>query len=299
MINPAEIGAIFSLLDDPSSQVQDAVRARILGLGEDVVTLLRTMSDDADGAHHDLVEELAGEIRVTQALERMNRFIENPERPAALEEAVHAISRYGYPDADIGACLTILDDMAADVRILAGLRATPVDRFMKLRSHLFSDLGFLGNRQDYYNPDNSYFNRVLELRKGIPISLSVLMMLVGQRLQVPLYGIGMPMHFLLQYDDGTRTFYVDAFNAGMIITQDQCRSMLHSSGVQFAPAMLSPISAREIIERMWRNLYLAYQQAGDEPETARVARVITVLNPEFQVSPSPPDDSEDGDDDDE
>ena len=140
--------------------------------------------------------------------------------------------------------------------------------------------------------------KVIDYRKGIPITLSVLMLLLGKRLGLILNGIGMPMHFLVQYDDGSRMFFVDAFNSGIIITRDQCRLMLSSSGIKLKPEMLSPVSPRDILERMWRNLYLAYQQQGDEIETARVAEIISFINPNFKVNNTLEDDRDEDEDDD-
>ena len=94
----------------------------------------------------------------------------------------------------------------------------------------------------------------------------------------------MPMHFLVQYDDGSRMFFVDAYNSGIIITRDQCRLMLSSSGIKLTPEMLAAVTTRDILERMWRNLYLAYQQQSDDAEAARVGQIISFLNPDFKVN---------------
>ena len=279
-----ELFALYSLLDDPQATVQKAVRDRILALGEDAVQGLRELTNVHGNLHQDIVRELVNEIRRGAALRRLGREFDGPEEPIDLEEGAFIISKFGFPEINTAVYQRRLDDMAADIRVLAGGRAAPLDMFMKLRSYLFSDLGFIGNREDYYNPNNSYLNKVIDYRKGIPITLSVLMLILGQRLGIKLHGIGMPMHFLVQYDDGSRMFFVDAFNSGIIITRDQCRLMLASSGVRLTPEMLTPVTVRDVIERMWRNLYLAYQQQGDEEEAGRVGEILAFINPEFRVN---------------
>lgn len=293
-----ELYALYSLLDDPQASVQKAVRDRILALGEDAVAGLRELTDVHGNLHQDVVREMVNEIRRSAALRRLGREFDGPEEPVDLEEGAFILCKYGFPDINTATYQRRLDDMAADIRVLAGARAAPLDMFMKLRSYLFSDLGFIGNREDYYNPNNSFLNKVIDYRKGIPITLSVLMLVLGKRLGLTLNGIGMPMHFLVQYDDGSRMFFVDAFNSGIIITRDQCRLMLSSSGIRLTPEMLAPVTTRDIIERMWRNLYLAYQQQGDEEETARVAEILAFINPDFKVNNTMDDEADDEEDED-
>ena len=298
MSTTRELYALYSLLDDPQASVQKAVRDRILALGEDAVAGLRELTEVHGDLHQDVVREMVNEIRRGAALRRLGREFDGPEEPVDLEEAAFILCKYGFPDINTATYQRRLDDMAADIRVLAGARAAPLDMFMKLRSYLFSDLGFIGNREDYYNPNNSYLNKVIDYRKGIPITLSVLMLVLGHRLGVKLNGIGMPMHFLVQYDDGSRMFFVDAFNSGIIITRDQCRLMLSSSGIRLTPEMLTPVTTRDIIERMWRNLYLAYQQQSDEEEAMRVGELLAFINPEFRVNNTMDEDPDEDEDED-
>jgi len=300
MIDKREMWAMFNLLDDPQPSIQDALKERMLLIGEEVVPELRDLVQRNNGRNAGYVEDIVDIIRMNNTLQRLGQSyqIQNPDPD--LEENVFTMVKYGYPDAEIESYRKRLDEMGKDVVIHAGTHASPMDRFMKMRSYLFSELSFMGNKNDYYNPDNSFFNRVMDLRRGIPITLSVLMLLVGRRAKISLQGIGMPMHFLLKYDDGTRTFFIDAFNAGLIITQEQARAMLATTGMTFQSHMLDVVSDKEIIERMWRNLFLAYQQIGNEREMQRVGQIISYINPDFKVNISPPDeDLEDEDDDDE
>ncbi len=296
MSTTRELFALYSLLDDPQATVQRAVRERLLALGEDAVAGLSELTEVHGNLHQEVVRDLVNDIRHSAALRRLGREFDGPEQPVDLEEGAFILSRYGFPGIDTGIYQKRLDDMAADIRVLAGGQPAPLDMFMKMRSYLFSDLGFIGNREDYYNPHNSYLNKVIDYRKGIPITLSVLMLVLGKRLGLTLNGIGMPMHFLVQYDDGSRMFFVDAFNSGIIITRDQCRLMLSSSGIRLTPEMLAPVATRDVIERMWRNLYLAYQQQGDEPETARIAEILAFINPDFKVNNTMDDDPDEEED---
>jgi regulator of sirC expression with transglutaminase-like and TPR domain len=292
MINERELWALFTLLDDQSVVVHEQVRARLHELGEETIGPLRAVSAAHNRLHHELVEEVVNAIRMDATTERLRRLNIHSPRIQMLEDAVFVIAKYGHPDVNVPAYVEQLDTMASDVRVLSGSNATPVDRLMRLRGYLFSELGFGGNRQNYYDPDNSYFNRVIDYRRGIPLTLSVLMLLLGARLKIPLFGIGLPMHFLVHYDDGTRSFLVDPFNSGTIITRQECEAMVSTGGKPLPPAMFQPVSNKEIIERMMRNLYVAYQQNGDHREADRIGRLIQVVNPDFRVNTSSDPESE-------
>ncbi|MFZ1731303.1 MAG: transglutaminase-like domain-containing protein [Bacteroidota bacterium] len=298
MSTTRELFALYSLLDDPQATVQKAVRDRLLAIGEDSVAGLKELTELHGNLHQDVVNDLVNEIRRAAVFRRLGREFDGPEQPVDLEEGAFILSRYGFPGINTDTYHRRFDDMAADIRMLAGGGAAPLDMFMKMRSYLFSDLGFIGNREDYYNPNNSFINKVIDYRKGIPITLSVLMLVLGRRLGLTLNGIGMPMHFLVQYDDGSRMFFIDAFNSGIIITRDQCRLMLSSSGIRLTPEMLAPVATRDVIERMWRNLYLAYQQQGDEEETARIAEILAFINPDFKVNNTMDEESDEEEDED-
>ena len=128
---------------------------------------------------------------------------------------------------------------------------------------LFQDLGFRGNQEDYFDPLNSCLNHVLDRRTGIPITLSVMYMEVARRLAMPVYGIGLPRHFVVEYDDGNYSTYIDPFDGGRIITAQDCFAL---AGARVAnPALLRRLSNKEIVMRMLRNLHEAYLRKQDWP----------------------------------
>jgi len=131
----------------------------------------------------------------------------------------------------------------------------------KAQSYLFEDLGFHGNETDYSDPRNSCLNQVLERRTGIPIALSVMYMEVARRLHMPVYGIGLPRHFVLQFDDGNYSTYIDPFHGGRAITATQCYEL---AGVTVAdPGLLQRVTKKYIAMRMLRNLSDVYLRSGD------------------------------------
>jgi regulator of sirC expression with transglutaminase-like and TPR domain len=131
--------------------------------------------------------------------------------------------------------------------------------------YLFQELGFHGNEENYEDPLNCCLNQVLERRTGIPISLSVMYMEIARRLAMPVFGISLPRHFIIQFDDGNYDTYIDPFNGGRTITPMECFAL---AGARVAdPLLLSRASPKQIVMRMLQNLQRVYMQRNDWERT--------------------------------
>jgi regulator of sirC expression with transglutaminase-like and TPR domain len=179
-----------------------------------------------------------------------------PEAEIPLDEAMLLIAARARPDLDAGAALEALD------RLAEGCPAPTLDHLVR---HLFVDLGFAGNRDDYYDARNSYLDQVVARRLGIPISLSVLAIVVGRRIGVPLAGVAMPGHFLLRDKVDPRVF-VDPFAAGARLDTAGCAAVfgrLHGPSARFDERFLEPVGPRAILARVLANLKAIHESAGD------------------------------------
>jgi regulator of sirC expression with transglutaminase-like and TPR domain len=181
-------------------------------------------------------------------LERFATLVGRPAADVPLDEAALVIAAALRPDVDIEHSLTRFDDLAS--------RCDNVS-FDGLRVHLFEHEGFRGNVARYDDPDNSFLDRVLERRVGIPITLSVVMIAVGARVGVPVVGIGMPAHFLVRHADAE--VYCDPFNGGRVLDPDGCAVLFNTltAGTRaFDPSFLAPVDAHQVLSRMLNNLEL-------------------------------------------
>ena len=150
--------------------------------------------------------------------------------------------------------------------------AAPVERMRRFAEFFHGELGFTGNEESYYEPENSYMNRVLDRRRGIPITLSVLYILIGRRVGLPFCGVGMPGHFIVRYDAPEGPIYLDPFGGGQILSVDECASLVEGLGYRFESRFLAEASPLCIVERMVNNLIGIYQQLGDETREKLLAR---------------------------
>ncbi len=151
-----------------------------------------------------------------------------------------------------------------------------------LSEYLFDHIGFRGSDEEsYYDPRNSYLNQVLERRVGIPITLAVVYMEVGRRLRAPLLGIGMPGHFLVRHRE-VENLYIDTFRGGILLSEDECREVLRDrvgDGLQWSRDLLKPVSNREILARVIRNLKAIYLVEEDFVRALILSEFTLKLHP--------------------
>ena len=144
-----------------------------------------------------------------------------------------------------------------------------------INEYLFQTLKFRGNTQTYYDPDNSLLHRVLDRRVGIPISLSVLYILVSRRLNLPVVGVGMPGHFIVKLQ--TQPVFIDCFNQGALLTQKDCEKLLQPYGVEFDRRHLDPCFSDQILARMLRNLIAIFENRREFTNREKFYRLFTML----------------------
>lgn len=215
-------------------------------------------------------------------LDAFEQLMELSDEEIRLDCAALHLARDAYPDLDIHRHLSRLDALAEQVAARRpGLGA--VARFEAMRDVLIGEESFSGNTQDYFDPQNSYLNRVLDRGVGIPITLSVIWIEVGRRLKWPVAGVGFPGHFLVRFDDPECFVLTDPFQEGMTLSLEDCRERLNNQGVDsscFEMRMLDPVNTRAILARMLKNLRSIFDHDGDWPRLARVLRRLMMVEPD-------------------
>jgi regulator of sirC expression with transglutaminase-like and TPR domain len=167
--------------------------------------------------------------------------------------------------------------MAGEVRDRMGRRVSGEEAVKTLNRYLFTEQGFRGNTKNYYEADNSYLNRVLDRKTGIPISLAMVYLLVGRRLGLPVYGIGMPGHFLVKFESERYKVFVDCFNAGALLTEKDCARFLIQAGYGFEEKYLHKSQPTAILTRTLKNLIAIYNKMDECVKAERYTRFIHVL----------------------
>lgn len=199
-----------------------------------------------------------------------------------LTRASLLIARTEYPALDIESHAARIDELARRVSgITPGLDSQRT--IAAINRVLFEEAGLRGNREDYYDPRNSFLNDVIDRRLGIPITLSIVYMEVARRIGFALAGVGMPGHFLLKhFSDGGHEWLIDCFNRGDILSRQDCQSRLdeiYSGEMTLRPEFLHPISRRQILTRMLNNLKAVYLSTRNFRKALPIADLILVVYP--------------------
>jgi regulator of sirC expression with transglutaminase-like and TPR domain len=200
-----------------------------------------------------------------------------------LAEAALTIARVEYPGLRFAEYIDSLEQFARKVKQHLPEIATAHETIAAINSVLFDEEGFRGNRDDYYDPKNSFLNDVIDRRLGIPITLALVYMEVGRRVGFPLFGVGMPGHFLLKhYDqDGSETV-IDAFNRGRIMTSEDCQQRLndiYDGQVALESKFLVPVTPRQMLTRMLNNLKGIYIATRDLKRALAVVDLVLAIYP--------------------
>jgi regulator of sirC expression with transglutaminase-like and TPR domain len=202
-----------------------------------------------------------------------------------LDVAALEIASIETPNLDPEPFLRILDRIASGIASLLPSSADGRDYVRVANGYLFDDLGFRGNETDYNDPRNSCLNHVLDRRTGIPIALSVVYIEVARRLGQPVAGIGLPGHFIVQYDDGEFATYIDPFHSGKLLTVQDCRQMARErTGSEADAKALAPVGTRYIVVRMLNNLRSSYFRSQQFDKMVAVTDLLIEgfpRNPEY------------------
>ena len=206
------------------------------------------------------------------------------------------ISKFFYPNLDIDTYIAHIDALAERVRtLLAEQHVEEVERDMQhekpllrtiyaLNQVLFDEEEFHGNAGDYYNADNSFLNRVLDARVGLPITLSLLYMQVAQRVDLPIYGVGLPYHFVVCCPLPDKKIYIDPFERGTLMSEKDCRERIRalSNGRARLPRQaFAPISRQHLLVRLLTNLKHIYLNAENYDSMLIICDLILLLMPDL------------------
>jgi len=202
--------------------------------------------------------------------------------PIPLARGALLIAHEEYPVLDIEAYLDKIAVLAREAEMVVKMGNDTIEKIQLLSHFLFEQKGFEGNREEYADPRNSFLNEVLDRRRGIPISLSILYLEVGRRLGLSLYGVGFPTHFLVKAVDERGELIIDPFYDGAILTLEEIRARLtqvYGQPVEVSPAHLKPIGTRHILVRMLRNLKAIYLKGADSTRALSALDRILLLDP--------------------
>ncbi|WP_041933265.1 transglutaminase-like domain-containing protein [Gloeothece verrucosa] len=208
--------------------------------------------------------------------------IHQPDAQIDLAKASLYLAQQEYPKLDIDEYLNALDTMAQEIKERLPDSFYPLKIIQTINHYLFEDLGFEGNRTDYYDPRNSFLNQVIDRRTGIPITLSVVYLEIAKRLDFPMVGIGMPGHFIIRPNFEEAGIFVDAYNQGEILFEQDCEQRLqevYQQPVKLEPHFLEPVTNQQILGRILTNLKYIYLNGQQFFKALTILEYILLIFP--------------------
>lgn len=265
--------ALFKLLGDDDRRTVALVKGQLAQGGLSALPRLRDLLAEAEPPARAHLCEVIAEIESEHADGFFEQLCADFGENGDLEEAAWRLAATFEPGLDLGLARRQLDEWGDEVSRRLAKAVTAQDRIETLVEFLGHDLGFRGNEADYYNVNNSLLPEVIETRRGLPITLSLVYILIGRRAGLPVQGVGLPGHFVIRCGEA----FFDPFHGGRRLGFAECRTIVEEQNLSLTPEHLQPVSSRQILTRMLGNLHAVANEC-DPPLASKIAGWINRLN---------------------
>ncbi|MCF7763586.1 MAG: transglutaminase-like domain-containing protein [Verrucomicrobia bacterium] len=276
-LSRSQQAALVKLLGDDDESVVQSIRDTIFSYGAGAQSWLEPYLLDNDPRVRSRVRQVVHELGRKAADTEFLSFCIGSGEDLDIEQGEWLLARTRHPEINTAGYQAVIDSFAADLQREIDPASGAEGILATINNYLFERQGFFGNEEEYYDPENSYLNSVMDRRTGNPVSLCLIYLFVARRLKLPAVGIGMPGHFLLRFQFSTGAVFVDAFNGGRILSKADCVKHLTSSNHGFLEAYLAPISPRRTLLRVCSNLHHIYKELDADQEAIRLQGYLIAL----------------------
>lgn len=289
MIDKGEINAMISLIDDPDEKVYQHIRQKLLSYGSEVIPFLEDFweHNNYGFAFQHRIENIIHQIQFDAVRVGLERWSETGGNN--LLEGILLVNKFQYPDLDTEKVTKKLNQLKQDIWLELNENLTSFEQIRVINQILFDVHGFTANKKNYHSPSNSYLHLVLETGNGNPLSLSLVYILVCEMLEIPVYGVNLPNHFVLCYQDKESIlqrfnqspfgkdvlFYINPFSRGTIFNGKEIELFLKQINVEPQESFFVPCDNFTLVRRLIANLINSYEKAG---ELEKVAELTVLQN---------------------
>jgi regulator of sirC expression with transglutaminase-like and TPR domain len=288
-MNEKDITALISLLDDPDEEIFSHIREQLLSYGSPVIPFLeREWEKSFESVIQTRIENIIHHIQFNDTFFNLKMWVESGGKD--LLSGIILIARYQYPDLDKASILKQIERIKHDAWLELNPNLTALEKVRVLNHIIFEVHGFSGNTTNFHAPQNSYINNVLESKRGNPLSLSILYSIIAQLLDIPIYGVNLPEHFILAYatektdlpvpissKDEKVMFYINPFSKGTVFGKHEVDSFLRQLKVKPIPAFYEPCSNIDMIRRLVNNLSYAYEKLGYPDKVKDIRKLLKAV----------------------
>jgi regulator of sirC expression with transglutaminase-like and TPR domain len=269
--------ALVSLLADEDPAIYRTIREKLLSYGPPAAEWLRPHIMSDDPALRRRARQIVLHFDRQASDDHFLAFCLRHGEEFDVEQGAWLLAQTQYPLINVEAYQAVLDGYASELRGRLASKTEPKEILTIINQYLFSELGFTGNEENYYDPENSYLNRVMDRRTGNPINLCLIYILLARRLRLPVAGIGLPGHFICRYQSTAAEIYLDPFNGGKFLTKADCVQYLTSANFSLRDDYLAPVTPRRLLLRICSNLHQIYERLEQAVEAMRLQRYLVAL----------------------
>jgi regulator of sirC expression with transglutaminase-like and TPR domain len=273
-LNNKELKAMVSLLDEDDFEIVEHIEDKIKSMGTYIIPYLEFEWENSfNPVIQKRIEDLVHKLQFELLKEKLYAWRINGGKD--LLEGVWLVNTYQYPDIEYEQLSKELEQLYYEAWLEFKAEIHPVDQIKILNSVLFGKLHFGANTKNFHSPGNSMLSVVLQTKKGNPISLCIIYMLVAQKLKMPIFGVNLPNLFVMSYKQDDVQFYVNAFNRGLVFSRKELDEYIANLKLSPNDVFYEPCSHIDIVVRMLRNLINSHEKLG---HTERVDEIKTLLN---------------------
>ncbi len=279
----AKIDALINLLEDPDDTIFHHIREEIKSLGSDIIPNLEDywLHNRRNLLFQQRLEGLIREIQFDSFEAGLLNWWYGKNHD--LLEGVVRVARYRYPELEPEDIRNKLEPLVREIWLELNDHLTALEKIRVINHFLFETHRFRGNAANYHDPKNSFINDVIDMRKGNPLSLSIVYLLICQSLDLPVLGVNLPRHFIVAFldptthfqegDDPSILFYINPYSGGSVFGHQELNEFLKKIHLEPQPSFFVPCSNQDIVSRLLNNLSYAYARKHDKERAAELDSV--------------------------
>jgi regulator of sirC expression with transglutaminase-like and TPR domain len=282
-----EVETLISLLDDNDNEVLHAVTDELLKQGITIIPKLEQAWETAmDQKLQERLENVIHNIQFVNAKNKLKTWIDSGHEN--LLEGAAYIAQFQYPNTNVDGLSKSIEKISNDIYLSAQNQLSAIEKVRLLNYVIFELNNFNRNTANFYSPQNSFINQVLETRKGNPISLGIIYLTIAQKVGLPVYGVNLPKCFVLAYLNEFRhidskdksndiLFYINPYNKGTILTRREIDNFIVQQNLKPDPEYYIACDNKSIILRLMTNLIIAYQKLGFDDKIKLLKDILEVF----------------------
>ena len=293
-MSTSEIDALITLIEDPDPSIFSHVQQELAAHGPAVIPQLERYWEvhDFGELFQERIEKLIHSIQFDEVKDRLAEWHATEDNE--LLDGALLINRFQYPSFDEQEIRRQISKLRQDIWLELNDSLTALETVNIFNHILYAVHGFEGNKNNYSSPQNSFIADVLSSKKGNPLSLAILYRILSDSLEVPIYGVNLPNHFILAWvDEGSMIgegnvlkaenrilFYINPFTGGTMIHRNEVDEFLNYLELPQKVGYYQPCTNGEIISRMINNLIYSYAQMGKEEKVEELKALLDIFTPQ-------------------